>query len=134
MYSFPSKPIMMPSSDIEAYSEGASTGAVIMKRRNKVLAAGTWGIAAGTAVAVTFGNVFWDRASAEAGRQLHDGVPASAAGLFSPDELVGLPAPVVRYFTFVLTPGQPRIQSVRIEQAGEFRIGGFDVPFRPFTA
>jgi hypothetical protein len=36
--------------------------------------------------------------------------------------LVGLPTPVVRYFEFALTPGQPMIESARIEWVGEFSI------------
>ena len=34
--------------------------------------------------------------------------------------LVGLPAPVARYFEFALTPGQPMVERARIDWEGEF--------------
>lgn len=47
--------------------------------------------------------------------------------------LTELPAPVVRYFTYALTPGQPMIRRARVRSRGDFLIrpGG---PWSPFTA
>ena len=42
--------------------------------------------------------------------------------LFEPAQLAGLPAPVVRYFTFALTPGLPLLRGGRLEQLGEFAL------------
>jgi hypothetical protein len=47
--------------------------------------------------------------------------------------LLGLPAPVVRYFEFALTPRQPLIRRARIEHRGEFR-GARDAKWSPFRS
>lgn len=88
---------------------------------------------AGTALgAVAVGTLLWNRATARAVRESLPDAPMGTAK-FSPEELTGLPEPVVRYFNFALTPGQPLIRSARLEQEGEFR-GGLDAPWSPFTA
>lgn len=108
-------------------------GVTMGRWRNTVLAAagGIVGIAAAAGAA---GTVLWKRATAGAVGRLLPGGPASPAGVFSREQVEGLPDPVVRYFEFVLTPGQPLIQSARVEHRGEMRIGGFDAPWRPFTS
>jgi hypothetical protein len=96
-----------------------------------VLAGGIAGLAGGTAM---IGNFLWKR---ETGRAFDDLGPAPAASetpTFSPDALAGLPAPVVRYFQFALTPGRPVRSRFNFEQDGEFRAGGFDAGWSPFTA
>jgi hypothetical protein len=52
----------------------------------------------------------------------------------SAERLRDLPAPVARYFAHVLAPGQAPSRAARIEQAGEFRTGGADAGWSPFTA
>lgn len=49
-------------------------------------------------------------------------------------ELVGLPAPVQRYFRTVLTDGQPMIAAVDIEHRGTFNLGASTPLWRPFTS
>ena len=49
-------------------------------------------------------------------------------------DLADLPAPVARYFETVLEDGQPLVETVRFEQRGEFRLGGRDGDWQPFTA
>jgi len=66
-------------------------------------------------------------------KQLNGGRVSSEPTVFSPDELHGLPAPVVRYFEFSLTPGQPLIRGARIEHRGEFR-GAIDAKWSPFSS
>jgi hypothetical protein len=44
-----------------------------------------------------------------------------------------LPAPIARYFTFALTPGQPLIRTARAQWAGEFRMSGSG-GWKTFTA
>ncbi|WP_436930942.1 DUF6920 family protein, partial [Halosimplex halobium] len=53
---------------------------------------------------------------------------------YDPSDATDLPAPVRRYFETVLRPGLPHVESVDLSQAGEFRLGGADSPWRPFTA
>ena len=40
---------------------------------------------------------------------------------YDPAQLVGLPAPVQRYFRHVLTPGQPYLRTVRLKHDGDFK-------------
>jgi hypothetical protein len=88
------------------------------------------GIAGSAAAAIGAGTLLWNRSTARAVRQL---APNGAAGTFKRDQLVGLPASVVRYFEFALTPGQPLIRTARIEHEGEFR-SSLDAPWSPFTS
>lgn len=96
-----------------------------------VLAGGIAGIAAGAAVA---GNLLWNRATGKAFRRLEAAPPDSRSETFSLDSLAGLPAPVVRYFQFALTPGQPIRSRFAFEQEAEFRTGGLGAPWSPLTA
>ncbi len=93
----------------------------------------TGGLAGSTVAAVAIGNLVWKRRTARAVRRLASGTAAGGPGVFSRQQLEGLPAPVVRYFDFALTPGQRLVQSARLEHAGKFR-GGLDEPWSPFTS
>lgn len=90
----------------------------------------TGGLAGSTLAAVAVGNLLWKRSTKKAIRRLG---PESASGVFSRSQLEGLPAPVVRYFDFALTPGQRLLRGARLEHEGTFR-GGFDEPWSPFTS
>ena len=72
--------------------------------------------------AVVAGNLRWSRATTRAvarvGKANGDGVGRG----YSASELAGLPAPVVRYFDFALTPGQRLVRRARVEQRGEFAL------------
>jgi hypothetical protein len=85
----------------------------------------------GGAIASAVGGSAWNRQSERMIEQLNGRRVSSEPTVFSPDELRGLPAPVVRYFQFALTPGQPLIRSARIEHRGEFR-GAIDARWNPF--
>ncbi len=84
----------------------------------KVAALIACGVVVAIAVILAFGTFLWNRATARAARRLGTG-PAEQAR-FSRDQLQGLPAPVVRYFEFALTPGQPLVRHARITQRGTF--------------
>ena len=68
------------------------------------------------------------RAKLEAAR-LHIGPKT-----YSEDELVGLPAPVQRYFRAVLTAGQPIVAAVRVEHMGTFNMSEAGQQWKPFTS
>ena len=53
---------------------------------------------------------------------------------FEPGDVEALPAPVRRYFETVLDEGQPHVRTVRLEQVGEFRLGGADAGWKPLEA
>jgi hypothetical protein len=113
--------------------------AVMTERMQRWLTVSTAivGSAATAAVAaVALGVVLWDRHTARA----IDRLPASSSATDSPapavfarGQLAELPAPVVRYFELVLTPGQPVITRARIRWEGEFLIAP-GRPWSPFTA
>lgn len=101
-----------------------------MRRWTRVMAAVAGGVAGSTAVAIGTGTLLWNRSTARAVGRL---APGGTAGTFTRDQLAGLPAPVVRYFEFALTPGQPLLRTARIEHKGDFR-GALDQPWSPFTS
>lgn len=76
-----------------------------------------------TAVIVT-GTLLWNRSTARMAHGLlgFDGTTSARRFPFSRDELEGLPAPVVRYFRFALTPGQSSARLARFNQRGEFAL------------
>lgn len=105
------------------------------KRRGfRVAAIAAGGILGGATAAVALGTVLWHRATRRAVERLRFNSDISRPGVFSPEELRELPDPVVRYFTFALTPGQPFFRRARVDQAGRFRTGDRNAPWRPFTA
>jgi hypothetical protein len=53
---------------------------------------------------------------------------------YDPRELQGLPPPVQRYFQTVLTPGQPLIEAVSLEHAGQFNLSAEGQQWRPFRS
>jgi hypothetical protein len=53
---------------------------------------------------------------------------------FGHDHLTDLPAPVQRYFETVLTEGQPYVETARIRQDGQLRMGEDDGSWKPMTA
>jgi hypothetical protein len=58
--------------------------------------------------------------------------PPPAAARYDPAELEGLPAPVARYFSFALAPGQPLVLRARFTQQGTFATAR--ERWAPFTA
>jgi len=53
---------------------------------------------------------------------------------FDARELVGLPAPVQRYFRAVLNDGAPIVAAARVEHAGTFNMGEAADQWKPFTS
>ena len=91
-----------------------------MRARNVGMVAG--GVVVTAAALAAAGVLAWDRATGrEVARLLgRDGPARADGGRYDPSELAGLPAPVVRYFTFALTPAQPLVRRARLEQIGTF--------------
>ena len=87
----------------------------------------------GAAATAAVGAWRWKRATAQAVACLDGRDAAVDARPFSRGDVEGLPEPVIQYFEFALTPGQPRIRRARVTHAGEFRSGGADGSWRPFT-
>ena len=53
---------------------------------------------------------------------------------YDPREIEGLPAPVRRYFSTVLTPGQPFVSAATLEHTGSFNMSPTDEQWKPFTS
>ena len=105
------------------------------RRWVKMGAATVGGVAVGAIAVAAVGAARWTRATARMVERL-DSVSLDANGpapTFSPEQLAGLPAPVARYFTFALTPGQPLVRHARIQWEGEFRSAP-NARWSPFTA
>jgi hypothetical protein len=84
------------------------------------------GVAA-VVVGAAMGSRAWDRTTDQLVRQLaqsdeRGGAVGSDAGgeTFDPRQLDGLPAPVARYFTFALTPGQQLVRYAELRFTGTF--------------
>jgi hypothetical protein len=75
----------------------------------------------------------WNAESRELRDRLHAGAPGTM-GLVRLDDLVGLPAPVQRYFRLVLRDGQPMVRAVRLRQRGQFLVRPESNGWAPFTA
>lgn len=80
------------------------------------------GLAAGGAAAVAVAGARWSRGTAARVERLAPGASVGARGPFALEALEGLPAPVQRYFRFALTPGQPRVRTLRVAQHGELAL------------
>lgn len=59
---------------------------------------------------------------------------AAPGGVYRKSDVADLPTPVKTYFETVLEDGQPLVELVRLEQSGDFRMGGPDGDWRPFSA
>src|SRR5689334_5112324 len=94
----------------------------------RAIVAAIGGLVGSAAAVAAIGRLRWDRSTTGAVRRLRSRVRSAHPERFSLEQLAGLPDPVARYFAFALTPGQPFLRSARVEQAGEFRIGGFEAP------
>lgn len=77
----------------------------------------------------------WQNATVEMQRRLKAAEDTQNVARYSEIELIGLPAPVARYFRAVLKDGQPIIRRAHITWKGEFNMGkpGTD-KWAPFTA
>jgi hypothetical protein len=81
------------------------------------------------------GSVRWAQATQSLTDRLEAGrVPASSTRRYDARELVGLPAPVQRYFGAALTDGQPIVTAATIEMRGSFNLSTTGEQWRPFTS
>jgi hypothetical protein len=74
------------------------------------------------------------QASLEAGRLDDKQGGPSPPTRYDARELVGLPAPVQRYFRTVLKEGQPIVTAVTIDMAGTFNMSPTSEQWKPFTS
>lgn len=93
------------------------------------------GLAVVAAGALVYGSMRWQSATATMDATLEAARLPIEPKTYSAHELVGLPAPVQRYFRAALTDGQPMITAVRVEHTGTFNMSTTgDDQWRPFSS
>jgi hypothetical protein len=80
----------------------------------------------GLTVLITVALIYRSRRWESATKQMHAKLEAARLPIgrktYSPDELIGLPAPVQEYFRAVLKDGQPIVSAVSVEHSGTFNM------------
>ena len=86
------------------------------------------------AAASAYGSLRWSGTTRKLVARLLAGRIAPAITRYHVDDLIGLPAPVQRYFRAVLTDGQPMIATAEVTQKGVFNMSATAEQWKPFTA
>jgi hypothetical protein len=105
-----------------------------MKRWKMITAVAAGGAAISTVAALAVGKWQWKRVAAKTVARLRFNAPEVRPDEFHLYEIAQLPEPVRRYFCIALQPGQAMVQSARILESGEFRVGDACAKWSPFTA
>jgi len=92
------------------------------------------GVAVTLSVALGFGSFRWQSATEAMYARLEAAQRHIGEEIYSTDELIGLPAPVQRYFRAVLKDGQPMVLAVSLGQTGTFNLSETGEQWKPFTA
>ena len=92
------------------------------------------GLAVLITVALLYGSSRWRSATNEMHAKLEAARLPIGVKTFDPNELIGLPAPVQKYFRTVLKAGQPMVAAVSVEHAGTFNMSETNEQWKPFTS
>jgi hypothetical protein len=84
--------------------------------------------------ALVYGSRRWESATKEMHAKLEAARRPIGRNTYSPDELIGLPAPVQKYFRAVLNDGQPIVSSVYVELSGTFNMSDTGEKWKRFTS
>lgn len=87
-----------------------------------------------TAGALAFGRIRLDRRTTRRVADLLAAADSPASSPYRREDVADLPPPVRRYFERVLSDGAPHVRTARLEQRGEFRLGGRSGSWRPLSA
>jgi hypothetical protein len=85
-------------------------------------------------VAFIFGSRRWESATKEMHAKLEAARRPIGRKTYSPDELIGLPAPVQKYFQAVLGDGQPIVSAVHLELSGMINMSATGEQWKRFTS
>lgn len=80
------------------------------------------------------GSLRWARATQAITARLEGQRQPASTARYDPRELEDLPAPVRRYFSTVLTPGQPFVTATTLEHTGSFNMSPTGEQWKPFTS
>ena len=92
------------------------------------------GLAVLITVALVYGSSRWRSATNEMHAKLEAARLPIGVKTFDPNELIGLPAPVQKYFRTVLKAGQPMVAAVSVEHSGTFNMSETGEQWKPFTS
>lgn len=92
------------------------------------------GVAIIVTIALVCGSSRWQSATKEMRARLEAARLPIGVKTYSPDELIGLPAPVQRYFRSVLKEGQPMVLAVSVEHSGTFNMSEIREQWKPFSS
>lgn len=88
----------------------------------------------GVLVVAGIGSQRWKSRTGSLVERLEAARAAFPSQAYDPDQLGGLPEPVVRYFRTVLKPGQPLVTGAEIDHSGTFNMNLEKTQWRPFTS
>jgi hypothetical protein len=94
----------------------------------------TLGLTVLITVALIYGSRRWESATTRMHAKLEAARLPIARKTYSPDELIGLPAPVQKYFRAVLKDGQPIVSAVYVEHSGTFNMSATGEKWKRFTS
>ncbi|HNR68133.1 MAG TPA: hypothetical protein PKN04_10320 [bacterium] len=93
-----------------------------------------FGLAVLIAGLLLYGSFRWQSRTKKMHADLDGARRTVAPSIYSPNELVDLPAPVQRYFMAVLNEGQPMVTAVAVEHTGTFNLSETGENWTPFTS
>lgn len=99
-----------------------------------MIPAATIVLAAIVTVALIVGSRRWESMSKEMRVNLEEARLPGMRKTYEPNELIGLPAPVQRYFQAVLKAGQPMVEAVDIEHSGTFNMSETGEQWKRFSS
>ena len=94
----------------------------------------TLGLTSIVTVALIYGSLRWESATTEMHAKLDAARLPAGRKTYSPDELIGLPAPVQKYFRTVLRDGQPIVAAVQVELSGTINMSDTGEKWKRFTS
>jgi len=94
----------------------------------------TLGVTVIVTVALLYGSRRWKSSTAEMHAKLEAARLPIGRKTYSPDELIGLPVPVQKYFRAVLTDGQPIVSAVHVELSGIINMSATGEKWKRFTS
>jgi hypothetical protein len=106
----------------------------LISEPSKMIAMVILGLTVFVAVALKYGSRRWESATAQMHARLEAARVPVGRNTYRPDELIGLPAPVQRYFQAVLKDGQPIVSAVHAELSGDINMSATGEKWKRFTS
>jgi len=85
-------------------------------------------------LALWVGELRWRAGTTLFDERLRKTIQPPKVAVYHERELIGLPAPVQRYFRLVLRDGQPMVREAEVHHVGTFQLGKDDKGWKPFDS